>query len=100
MKSRLQTSLDRLLRLAASAPGPIGQTEAPLGLEARILAGWQSSRNARKRGLDVLAIFRPAALVALACALIAAAVNISAFFPASDPQEHFANCTLLASLDR
>ncbi len=99
MKPDASAFLNRLLRCAASLRTAEKQ-EPPFSLETRIISEWQRVVAARAWGVDMLSVFRHAAIGAFALAAITAATSISELFRANDPQTRVTDYALVASLDR
>ncbi len=67
--------LDRLLRGAARTPRH-GDTDAPYGFSARVVARWQNSADA-ELGWDIAAWLTRAAVGAMAVMVLAAVIHFS-----------------------
>ena len=68
--NKSEHDLNRLIRSAAQAPREI-PTEAPFGLEQRVLARWRHRAEAVEEWFSLLPLYRRALLVACVLALAA-----------------------------
>jgi hypothetical protein len=92
--------LDRIFTLARRDEAP-DESEIPFGLETAVVARWRARSERRANG-NVLSGLRWAALLAVAIALLAGAVEndqFAAFRNRFDPEARVADSAIVAGFD-
>ena len=92
----MKDPLDRLLSVAAQAPGPLPDAEPPFGLEARVLSAWRTARNEGSADDWVIA-FRPLIVVAIGMMLLAITLNFATLAELPDRTAQLAEFTIADS---
>ena len=93
--------LDQAFALARRAHDPI-PSELPFGMEAAVLAQWQSSRRSSRIDIGMVRVFRWAAILACVIAVTGGAwkrEDIAQISRRLDPEFRIVDSALLAALD-